>query len=136
MLSLFGSKGRIIQAHLSPETRRLQVQYSELFHFRNLTQEWLVIFVRWFLNEPLAELSSQDDPSRSNLCEHPQTSGEIVAQDLAASQTCVQEPTQDPGSSTTPQKAVSTSYRSPRCKPEKPTMDQKGSTPQPVVTAC
>jgi hypothetical protein len=46
MLSIFGSKARIVQGHMSPEQQRLQVRYSEFFDFRNLTKEWLDIFVR------------------------------------------------------------------------------------------
>ncbi len=57
MLSMYGSEARIVQAHMSPEQQRLQVRYSELFDFCNLTKELLAIFVRWFLNEPLAEPS-------------------------------------------------------------------------------
>jgi hypothetical protein len=66
MLSPFGSKGRIIQAHMSPENQRLQVQYSHVFDFRNLMQHWLDIFVRWFLNEPLTEHSSPEDEINQN----------------------------------------------------------------------
>lgn len=55
MLSIYGSRARIVQAHMSPEQQRLQVRYSDFFDFRNLTKEWLDIFVRWFLSEPLAE---------------------------------------------------------------------------------
>lgn len=43
---------------MCPDKQRLQVRHSELFEFRNLTKEWLDIFVRWFLNEPLAKPSS------------------------------------------------------------------------------
>jgi hypothetical protein len=38
MLSTHGSKARIVQAHMCPEQKRLQVRYSELFDFRNLTK--------------------------------------------------------------------------------------------------
>ena len=62
MLSGYGSKARIIQAHMCPEHLRLQVRYSEFFDFRNLAKEGMDIFVRWFLCEPLAEhLESSDD---------------------------------------------------------------------------
>ena len=72
MLSIYGSKARIVQAHMSPEQLRLQVRYSEFFDFRNLTKEWLDIFVRWFLNEPQAgpllslELDSSEQPETSD----------------------------------------------------------------------
>jgi hypothetical protein len=46
MLSLYGSRGRLVQAHMSPESERLQVRYSEFFEFRELTQDWLDVFVR------------------------------------------------------------------------------------------
>ncbi len=72
MLSIYGSKARIVQAHMSPEQLRLQVRHSEFFDFRNLTKQWLEIFVRWFLNEPQAgpslslELDSSEQPGRSD----------------------------------------------------------------------
>jgi hypothetical protein len=53
MLSEFGSRCRLMQAHMCPVTQRLQLRYSEFYDFRNLTQYWLDIFVRWFLNDPL-----------------------------------------------------------------------------------
>lgn len=74
MLSLFGSKGRIVEAHMSPEQQRLQVRHSELFDFRNVTKEWLDIFVRWFLNEPLAEPSSSCSPDLKMCEQQPETS--------------------------------------------------------------
>ncbi len=55
MLSIYGTKIRIVQAHMSPEQQRLQVRYSEFFDFRNQTKEWLDVFVRWLLSEPLAQ---------------------------------------------------------------------------------
>ena len=61
MLSGYGSKARIIQAHMCPEHLRLQVRYSEFFDFRNLTKEEVDIFVRWFLCEPLAEHPKSSD---------------------------------------------------------------------------
>jgi hypothetical protein len=55
MLSIHGTRGRIIEAYMCPTLLRLKIHYSELFDFRDLTQSWLDIFVRWFLSEPLAE---------------------------------------------------------------------------------
>ena len=69
MLSIYGSKARIIQAHMSPEQQRLQVRYSEFFDFHDLRKEWLDIFVRWFLNEPLGML-----PCELSSFEHPESS--------------------------------------------------------------
>lgn len=59
---------------MSPEKQRLQVRYSELFDFRNLTKESLDIFVRWFLNEPLAEPSSSCLPGMSVSEQQPEIS--------------------------------------------------------------
>jgi hypothetical protein len=116
MLSPFGSKDRIIQAHMYPENTRLQAQYSHVFDFRNLTQQWLDIFVRWFLNEPLTEHSSPETENQSEPCEDPEHRSELVAHDLTASQICgVQEPAQNPRSLTTPQEAVRTAFWSPNC---------------------
>ncbi|ERF70368.1 hypothetical protein EPUS_05187 [Endocarpon pusillum Z07020] len=67
MLSLYGSRGCIVQAHMPPESGRLQVRYSEFFDFRELTQDWLDIFVRWFLSEPLAEPLSRSEVTHSGL---------------------------------------------------------------------
>jgi hypothetical protein len=41
MSSLYGSKGRLVRAHVSPDSERLQVRYSEFYEFRELTQDWL-----------------------------------------------------------------------------------------------
>lgn len=67
MLSLYGSRGRIVQAHMPAESGRLQVRYSEFFDFRELTQDWLDIYVRWFLSEPLAEPVSRSEVTHSGL---------------------------------------------------------------------
>jgi hypothetical protein len=67
MLSLYGSKAHIVQAHMAPEQQRLQVSYRELFDFRNLTKDWLDIFVGWFLNEPLASSSSRSESSDTRM---------------------------------------------------------------------
>lgn len=48
------------------------MRYSEFFDFRNLTKEWLDIFVRWLLSEPLAqppllvELNPSEQPESSD----------------------------------------------------------------------
>jgi hypothetical protein len=111
MLSPFGSKDLIIQADMSPENPRLQVQYSHVFDFLNLIQRLLDIFVRWFLNEPLTEHSSPENKNQSEPCEDPEHRSELVAHDLTASQICgFQEPAQNPGSLTTPQKAAGTAF--------------------------
>lgn len=68
---MYGSKVRIVQAHMSPEQLRLQVRYSEFFDFRNLTKDWMDIFVRWFLSEPL---TASSPPHDSNSPEQPETS--------------------------------------------------------------
>jgi hypothetical protein len=70
MLSSYGTNGRIVQAHMAPDSQRLQAWYSEFFEYRDLPQEWLDIFVRWFLNEPLATASAQTQPDREALEKH------------------------------------------------------------------
>jgi hypothetical protein len=94
MLSLFGSKGRIVQAHMSPESQRLQIRYSEFFDFRKLTQDWLDIFVRWFLNEPLATPMPQSKMAISE----PHNTSKHPAEDMAhlpfQSESCISELTE------------------------------------------
>ncbi len=55
MFSIHGPKARLMQAHMSPDEDRLKLRHSELFDFCHLTQEWLDVFVRWMLNDPLME---------------------------------------------------------------------------------
>ncbi len=89
MLSLYGSKGRLIEAYMCPTTVRLKVRYSNFFEFRRLNQAWVDTFVRWFLSEPLAE------PSRSKLDEpqlHEGDSDAIDDVELSASETEFSDP--------------------------------------------
>ena len=136
MLSIYGSKARILQAHMSPENQRLQVRYSQFCNFRNLSQEWLDIIVRWFLNDPLAEPSSQSEWNHSELHKDPKD-GESLHH-LTYSQTAVPEADQNPDAAKSPHKgkAVPGSCWSPRCDLESSTLHQRGSVSQTVLSAC
>ena len=124
MLSFYGSKARIFQAHMSPELLRLQVRYSEFFDFRNLTKEWLDTFVRWFLNAPLTvpSLSYGLDSSK-----YPASSDEEDASLVSASpksQTCISGSPQSPEQESTPEKPLSQLMWSPGCHAEEANLDQ------------
>lgn len=124
MLSIYGSKARIVQAHMSPERQRLQVRYSEFFDFRNLTKEWLDIFVRWFLNEPLAVPSL---PCELNSSEQPESSddeGGSLVPASSKSQTYISDGPRSPEQGGTPQKLLSRPTWNPRCNAEGANLDQ------------
>lgn len=61
LLSVFDTNVRIVQAHMSPNSKRLQLRYSDFFDFRNLNQHYLDVFVRWLLNEPIPVPKSEDE---------------------------------------------------------------------------
>jgi hypothetical protein len=124
MLSIYGSKARIVQAHMSPEQLRLQVRYSEFFDFRNLTKEWLDIFVRWFLNEPQAEpsLSPKSDSS-----EQPHSSDDEVEPRLPASlksQRHISNASRSPEQRGTPQEPLPRPMWKVRCNAEEASLEQ------------
>lgn len=128
MLSIYGSKARIVQAHMSPEQLRLQVRYSEFFDFRNLTKEWLDIVVRWFLNEPQAEpsLSLKSDSS-----ELPDSSDDDVESLLPASLKSQRYTSNAPRSSEqrgTPQEPLPRSMWKTRCNTEEASLEQTMAT--------
>ena len=103
MLSLYGSKGRIVQAHMPSESGRLQVRYSRFFDFRELTQDLLNICVRWFLNEPLAAPASRSELACSELRNNREALSEAEVNRLPASES---------GDSKSPQRNA-TDYRGP-----------------------
>ena len=118
MLSIFGSKARIVQAHMSTERQRLQVRFSEFFDFHNLTKQWLDVFVRWMLNEPLLapSLSSEVSP-----CEGPESSEDKDGSLVSASSGSQMRISDEPRSQeyrATPQKPLSRPVCSPGCKAE------------------
>jgi hypothetical protein len=124
MLSIYGSKARIVQAHMSLEQLRLQVRYNEFFDFRNLTKEWQDIFVRWFLNEPLAVPSL---PCELTSPEHPESSGEEGGSLVAASsksQTYISDEPRSPEREGTTQKSLSSPTRNPQCNAKEANLDQ------------
>jgi hypothetical protein len=124
MLSIYGSKARLVQAHMSPEQLRLQVRYSEFVDFRNLTKEWLDIFVRWFLNEPQAEpsLSLKSDSS-----EQPHSSDDEVESLLLASlksQRHTSNASRSPEEGGTPQEPLPRPMWKARCNTEEASLEQ------------
>lgn len=93
---MLGSKARIIQAHMSPEQQHLQLRYSELFDFRNLTKEWLDLFVRWFLSEPLTVLSLPHELDSIKLPESSDDDGRSLVSASSRSQKCVSDGSRTP----------------------------------------
>ena len=139
MLSLFGTKGRIVQAHMCPESERLQVRYSEFFEFRNHTEHWLDLSVRWFLNEPLTVPLPQSDATNSELRGEPKDLGEAVENHLPKSESAI---SQSPHSAApmycdtpqTPKKTIPTPLFSPRCNAGDCSLDQTKSSPRTLLS--
>jgi hypothetical protein len=132
MLSIYGSKARIVQAHMSPEQLRLQVRYSEFFDFRNLTKEWLDIFVRWFLNEPLSVPSL---PCELDSSKHPESSDEggSLVSASPKSQTCISDSPRSPEQEGTPEKPLSKPKWCPRCHVEEANLGQTMVRPSALL---
>lgn len=130
MLSLYGSKAHLVQAHMAPEQQRLQVSYRELFDFRNLTKDWLDIFVGWFLNEPLAASSSRSESSDPRM--HKVSDGvvERLVEVLSKSQRNISAVPRR--QNTAPQKEPTRPIWSPGYNSEEASLDQTGLNP-PVV---
>jgi hypothetical protein len=124
MLSIYGSKTRIVQAHMSPKQQRLQVRYSKFFDFPNHTKEWLDICVRWFLNEPLAVLSP---PYKLNLWENSESSdgeGESLVPAPAQGQTYISDGPRSPEQEGHTSEALPRPMCTPRCSAEEASLDQ------------
>lgn len=133
MLSLYGSKGRIVQAHMPSESGRLQVRYSSFFDFRELTEDSLNICVRWFLNEPLAAAPmSRSELDCSELRNNPEDLGEAEVNNPPASESGVSDSPQRNATDhrdvpRTPSKTVSTPLLNSPCNTEESSFDQTGS---------
>jgi hypothetical protein len=140
MLSLYGSKGRIIQAHMCPESNRLQVRYSEFFDFRNHTKYWLDLSVRWFLNEPLAEPLPQSEVTHSELRDEPQDLGEAVVDDLPKSESGIPDSPHRTApkyrdTPHTPQKTIPRPLFSRRCNAKESILEQTHASPRILLSA-
>jgi hypothetical protein len=140
MFSLYGSKDRLVQAHMSPGSERLQVRYSEFFDFRELTQDWLDLFVRWVLNEPLVEPMLQSELIHEELRNDSKEPGVAMTDDSPQSESDVPgsrrwNAPQPPDVPRTPRKTLSKTSSSPQCSRENHNLDEARSSPWVLLNA-
>jgi len=140
MFSLYGSKCRLVQAHMSPESERLQVRYGDFFDFRELTQDWLDLFVRWVLSEPLAEPMLQSQVihgERSNGSMDPvaAVTDDSPHSDSDVSRSPHRNASHLPDVPRTPKTALSRTMPSPPCGRRNPNLDDARSSPRVLLSA-
>ena len=67
MVSIIGSKVRIVQTHIISEEQRIKVRYSHFFDFRYCpAQQTLDLCLRWLLSGPLLGDSPLPDEERGS----------------------------------------------------------------------
>jgi hypothetical protein len=136
MLSIFGSKTRILQAHMCPDSLRLQMSYSEFYDWRDLTQEWLDVFVRWFLSEPLAVPTSLDEEHDQESCDDSDELDEcLVAQGPEGELANSHAPKVSHANIVTG-RTPSGLWVSPRCLPEGAARVQPSLSPRSLLSVC
>jgi hypothetical protein len=53
MVSMIGTKGRILQAYYDGD--KLYIQYSKLYEFKHYDKDNIDLFLRWMMTEPIGD---------------------------------------------------------------------------------